>query len=418
VSEQNMQVMVRLAALKDIFRPSAPTDNLELFQGRFKQLEGVNSGIQEIGQHVVVFGERGVGKTSIAYIARGIFLSVPGELAITVRVQCAEGDSFDAVWKRFGNRLQEEAAESLSERDFAEVTETLRRAESILLFSENELSPDDVRRALKIVAARIKLLVIVDEFDRTASSTVSTFFADLIKTLSDDLVKMTLLFVGVAENVTDLIDGHESTIRNIRQVSMPRMSNEELERIVVNGYEQYRLRSADGLTCDIRAARSIARISQGFPYYTHLLAGAAGAEAIRRGLDRVTTQIVVEAMIAAVDGTSHAIKTSYLDAVEARADAQLENTLLACALAEIDYMGYFTSSSLNAPISHMSGEQKGPGHFARHLKRFALVNGANSILEEKRTGERKVKYRFRDPLMKPFVLIKGVQSGLYKIGQD
>ena len=404
--------MVRMTALHDIFRPAAPTESPELFQGRQSQLESVMIGLQEVGRHVIVYGERGVGKTSIAYMARSMFLEDGEGASVAIRVQCSDGDTFDSIWRRFGSRLQEEVVTALTDVEFAAVTDTLRRAETLLLMGEDRLSPDDVRRALKIVASRLRLLVIVDEFDRADSADVSVSFADVVKGLSDDLVKMTLLMVGVADNVSDLIEGHASAIRNLRQVAMPRMSLTELEAIVMTGYKQYRIRTQDDLHCDVAAAKSIARISQGFPYYTHLLAGAAGAEAIKKGKNRVDALTVFGAMVAASEDTDHAIKTSYTEAVSARADAQLDQTLLACALAEVDYLGYFSAASVKSPLELISGQKKSSGHFSHHLKRFASSASAFSVLEEKRIGSR-VRYRFRDPLMKPFVLIKGIQSGMY-----
>ena len=39
---------------------------------------------------------------------------------------------------------------------------------------------------------------------------VQRLFADLIKTLSDQLVRATVVLVGVADNVSDLVAEHES----------------------------------------------------------------------------------------------------------------------------------------------------------------------------------------------------------------
>ena len=60
----------RLATLKDKFRPSSPVDKQDLFKGRLNQLSRVFSAVQELGQHAVIYGERGVGKTSIAGSSR------------------------------------------------------------------------------------------------------------------------------------------------------------------------------------------------------------------------------------------------------------------------------------------------------------------------------------------------------------
>lgn len=49
-----------------VFSPGAPIDEGELFAGRPDQIrELIDAGSQR-GQHAIVFGERGVGKTSLA----------------------------------------------------------------------------------------------------------------------------------------------------------------------------------------------------------------------------------------------------------------------------------------------------------------------------------------------------------------
>ena len=51
-----------------LFKPSAPIDKEDLFCGRSAQVRLVVDAINQIGQHAVIFGERGVGKTSVSQI--------------------------------------------------------------------------------------------------------------------------------------------------------------------------------------------------------------------------------------------------------------------------------------------------------------------------------------------------------------
>lgn len=378
-----------------------------------REIESVMTGVQERGQHIVIYGERGVGKTSLAYIARALFVdSSPTNLV--VRVQCADGDSFTDVWTQFFRAFRSEI-ESLERTLRIDSQDIVERVETILLYADTEnLRPYDVVDAIKIIASKFGLLVIIDEFDRLGGWTNTSPFSDLIKSLSDDLVAATLLIVGVADNIEGLIQGHLSIVRNIRQVAMPRMSESELAEILVEGYKAYSEKIGQSLICEDDAAASVARISQGFPYYTHLLGGAAGSVAIRSDKNTVSKLTVLSAMVRAVDDTSHAIRSSYTEAISARAGAQIEPTLLACAMAPPDDLGYFSSRDVAEALTANVGQHRGPGHVNSHLKRFA--SEPLWLLEEKRRGERSVRYRFRDPLMKPFVLIKGFESGA--LGSD
>jgi Cdc6-like AAA superfamily ATPase len=76
------------------------------------------------------------------------------------------------------------------------------------------------------------VVVILDEFDRIRNRDVRREIADLIKSMSDRGDRATLIVVGVADTVTDLIAEHESVERALVQIPMPRMTLSELEEIV------------------------------------------------------------------------------------------------------------------------------------------------------------------------------------------
>jgi len=51
-----------------VFTPAAPIDAESLFAGRNTQIRQVVDAVIQKGQHAIIFGERGVGKTSLANI--------------------------------------------------------------------------------------------------------------------------------------------------------------------------------------------------------------------------------------------------------------------------------------------------------------------------------------------------------------
>src|SRR6266513_631954 len=101
-----------------------------------------------------------------------------------------------------------------------------------------------------------------------------TLLNDTIKTLSDHSVDATLIFVGVADSVDQLISEHQSVERALRQIRMPRMSVEELYEILDKGSVEL------GMTFAPAARERVARLSEGLPTYTHLLA----LEAVQRAI--------------------------------------------------------------------------------------------------------------------------------------
>src|SRR5690606_4414923 len=100
------------------------------------------------------------------------------------------------------------------------------------------------------------------------------------------------------------------------------------------------------LHCDPKAARVIAKVAEGFPYYAHLLAGAAGAEALYARKHEITVPDIFQSMVVAIEDADHSIRTSYVGSTTARADANLELTLIACAMAKQDEIGYFSSTDV------------------------------------------------------------------------
>ena len=59
----------KLEILAEAFSPSAPITSKKSFYGRYDQLSKVENAVLEKGQHIIMYGERGVGKTSLANIA-------------------------------------------------------------------------------------------------------------------------------------------------------------------------------------------------------------------------------------------------------------------------------------------------------------------------------------------------------------
>jgi len=88
-----------IGQITNAFTPDTPIDSKELFAGRKSQVEKLISTISQKGAHAVLFGERGVGKTSLAnsisdfLVFAGIFNS------LRARVNCANGMSFEEIWR-------------------------------------------------------------------------------------------------------------------------------------------------------------------------------------------------------------------------------------------------------------------------------------------------------------------------------
>jgi Cdc6-like AAA superfamily ATPase len=88
-----------------VFTPAAPIDSQALFAGRTRQVSLVIDAVNQTGQHAIIFGERGVGKTSLANVLAP-WLESLGQRVLAPRVNCDSADTFSSAWKKLLSRIQ------------------------------------------------------------------------------------------------------------------------------------------------------------------------------------------------------------------------------------------------------------------------------------------------------------------------
>src|SRR5437667_46853 len=81
----------------EVFSPAAPITRRDFFSGRTDQLEHLLDVVAQRGQHAVVYGERGVGKTSLVTVATS---GLVDRRTITLRVNCDGSDDFISIWRK------------------------------------------------------------------------------------------------------------------------------------------------------------------------------------------------------------------------------------------------------------------------------------------------------------------------------
>lgn len=91
----------QLQPLNSAFSPSAPIKAAQFFFGRLDHMDSVIEAINERGQHIVVYGERGVGKTSFAENVATKLVGV-----YPVKITCNRRDGFRKLWDRAFQRVK------------------------------------------------------------------------------------------------------------------------------------------------------------------------------------------------------------------------------------------------------------------------------------------------------------------------
>jgi hypothetical protein len=370
------------------FTPNTPIDSRSVFAGRKKQIDSLINAISQKGSHAVLFGERGVGKSSLARTIFDFLVMVFDDASgyHHAMLNSAEAMSFEDIWRAIFKQLTFEQADG--------ATTTLDGA-----LPENPNS-EDIREAFALVD--YPTIITIDEFDRVEDPAIRVKMADTIKTLSDNAVRTTLIFVGVADSVDDLIGVHQSIERALKQVPVPRMSKGELLEIVDNG-----LAACPTMSIDPDARERMADLAQGLPSYTHLLARESALHAVHHNRTHVRMEDLEAGVKEAVDGQLATSLTLYTSATTAARGIYFKPVLLACALAPKDEKGYFYAKDIVEPLKAIIPNAPRIQQFAQHLKDFSESRGP--VLE--RDGRR---YRFIKPLMGPYVILRGLADSLIK----
>jgi hypothetical protein len=370
------------------FTPNTPIDSRSVFAGRKKQIDSLINAISQKGSHAVLFGERGVGKSSLARTIFDFLMLVFDDATgyHHAMLNSAEAMSFEGIWRAIFKQLTFEQEDG--------TTLTLDGA-----LPENPNS-EDIRGVFTLVD--YPTIITIDEFDRVEDVEIRVKMADTIKTLSDNAVRTTLIFVGVADSVDALIGEHQSIERALKQVPVPRMTKGELLEIVDNG-----LVTCPDMSIDPEARERMADLAQGLPSYTHLLARESALHAAHNNRTHIRMEDLDAGVKESVDGQLATSLTLYTKATTAARGIYFKPVLLACALAPKDEKGYFYAKDIVESLKAIIPNAPRIQQFAQHLKDFSESRGP--VLE--RDGRR---YRFVKPLMAPYVILRGLADGLIK----
>ena len=272
--------------------------------------------------------------------------------------------------------------------------------------SGRTLSPDDVSRYFEELFTPNHLpIIIIDEYDKISDPTANELMANTIKLLSDFGVNVTVILVGVADNVVELIGEHQSVQRCMEQVLMPRMEKNERREVLTKTIPRL------GMNIHSDASWKIVDLSRGLPSYIHALGLYAVQNACARRSLLITEEDVDVAITRAIGKAQEIIRENYAVAVSSnRADTLYKEVLLACALAKTNDRGMFTPQVVCAPLSAILGREVQIPTFQQHLKKFIALDRGEILIRKGR--ERAYQFRFADPLMQPFVIMKGIEQNL------
>jgi hypothetical protein len=256
--------------LGKVVSASRPIQSVEKLMGREKSLAEIEKALYAPGRHIFVFGDRGVGKSSLAATAAHLYQSSD---ATPIFVSGSKDDTFKTI---VANIVYQALG-----RTRTSIVKTTKTAgfewRGLKIGASSEVSWPDIAAQIRSVGDAAELLkevaqfhserpiVVIDEFDTIADVDERGKFAALMKLLGDQSVSLKFIFTGIGKSLDELLGAHQSAHRQLLTLELPKLGWDGRRDIVNAATREF------GLSVDNDVCWRIAAVSDGYPYYVHLI---------------------------------------------------------------------------------------------------------------------------------------------------
>lgn len=357
--------LISKSGIRNIFTPHCPISSIDLFVGRETEIQNIIEYLNTPGQHALIYGNRGIGKSSLANISIQLIFAgiIKGDY---FHKRCDSNDTFITILQELFDYKKINIFETKTLR--AETTNkkagiSIPVASASLQSQQTYTSESEAISITPSYAAHIiksiKGILVIDEADILASE-VKEQIAELIKLLSDFNASLKILVVGIATTSGELMSFHKSVQRCLKETKVKPMSAKRLEKIIVKGLERFNSinkRHSLKLTFDQEVISIIAQISDGYPYYAHLFSLKCAEYALSSDkvlVDQDILEIVFSKTIREIE-----------DQAELNIDPTIRDTLISCStidkelFRETDFKSY-TASEQKHIRNQLEELSKGP----------------------------------------------------------
>lgn len=349
--------------LCNAFTPSNPVLDAQQFAGREQVLLQLIRGIESLRLHGIIYGERGIGKTSMLMVLSQLAREAHYHVCY---YSCGENSGFSDAFRSILSDIP-----LLYHNGYSPTSPEVESGAKL-----SDVLPEGALSAVQISDTLLRLhgtrvIIILDEFDRSPEGNFRRSIAELIKNLSDRSVPVQIVIGGVASNLAELVEHIPSIRRNILGLRVPNMEDEEVAEMIRLGER------LSGVDYQPAAVDDIIAVSQGSPSIASLVGQRAGFAAVERGRLTVT------------QGDVHAAVSEVAIELEGRlADRVVERVRAARAAGYADWLAGLAGEALVS------------------MGRFRLMEGAAGpvgaalienfdLIEADSSGEQSC-FRFRD----------------------
>lgn len=213
--------------------------------------------------------------------------------------------------------------------------------------------------------------------------------AELIKQLSDSDSKLKILLVGIASDGASLIDGHQSVNRCLHEIKLSRIEDIYLHEIIVTGEKGLEIEFDE----DVK--NKIIEISNGFPYFTHLISKESAEIALSESKNKIDQVMLARALEKAVINTEGQLKRAYDHAVTSSRTSVYPSILYAAAKFPDNR---FTIQEWISQIKDDTGTQYTNYAMSNYIGRFTREDKGKIITKAARGV-----YTITDPRMPSYI---------------
>ncbi|MGB3676530.1 MAG: ATP-binding protein [Candidatus Nanopelagicales bacterium] len=402
---------------EDVFTPKTIVTRA-MFERRNEPDADGNPGVQnrlqdalrERGAQVLIFGDTGVGKSSLVKYA------AEDETLFAVTVECGSEMKYADILDTIVRKLVDVKATTVKRTVSAESSATgeasvpwfTKLSGTIKGAKGKEQNYEVVEKPVldvitEVMATAGKSLIVLDNFQNINAQETRNLVAQLMEKLSDragdwDKPDIKCVVVGIAEDAASLLGGSLSFARRTVQIGVPRIPDDEIRALLSRGFGLL------GLDVHPNLMKQFVFYSDGFPFFAHLIGLYVSRATMRAQTQEVHGAQLNAALTEAAKSVSASYERRIQTAREVGGDVQ-PRTQIMRILAES------TDREWTSAMVQTLWEQRVDKRYDYAFMYVALSQLSKSKFGSilARTGNpRRYRYGFADPHLRPYLRITRV----------
>jgi len=301
------------------FRPNSPVF-AGVFVGRIHEIERLDNLLfqTQMGNpsHVLIHGERGIGKTSLLLVANHFakgtaqwgeekysFLTVQANIRpettmidlarkLSTQIkralsQTEQGVAFIKKTWEFITRFESDLIRYNSQREILSEEEILDNTIYSIVATVNTITEDTTMSGLGLREKKDGIVILLDEVDHASPNLdLGVFLKNLTEVLvQENANKVLLILAGLPKTRDILRSSHESSLRLFEEFKLSPLSHEEVKSMIKAGLKEAKKHGSSTTVTD-EALESICLYSEGYPHFVQQIGYSSFATDTDNNIDK------------------------------------------------------------------------------------------------------------------------------------